>query len=377
MDSEHKPNQNKKVLLNKNFFESNTQNYSPQFKFKNLPENVLDMIENYGYDLITICDKRGKILNVSNAIYRILGYKAEDIIGTSLLHYLSSSDKKMVEKKLKQNERPVQKFIVSLRNIKGKYIWVETMVSFMKDSENGAQDLIVSVTKDITDKKEAEEMMIRSEKMSVAGQLAAGVAHEIRNPLTSLKGFLQLLQAGIDRKEEYYSIMAEEIEKIETITSELLFVSKPMTEAKKVEQLSSMLTDVITLLKAQAKLFTIEIQMDIDEEIKVFCDRLQLKQVFINLIKNAVEEMQNNGGLIQVIANTNESHCFVEIIDEGRGIPDNILHKLKEPFFTTKKDGTGLGLMISSQILEKHGGDLEIMQNKTKGSTFRVILPLP
>ncbi|MDC3415018.1 ATP-binding protein [Aquibacillus sp. 3ASR75-11] len=368
--------QNRNTYMGNRCYDSNIQNYSPQFKYKDLPESILQMIEDYGYDLVAICDRKGKVLNVSSAIHRILGYRSEEIIGTSSLAYIAPKDKKIVLKKLKDNDRRIHKFIISLRNTRGKYIWVETIVSIMKSTEQGGKDQIVSITKDITDKKEAEEMMIRSEKMSVAGQLAAGVAHEIRNPLTSLKGFLQLLQAGIDSKEEYYTIMKEEIEKIETITSELLFVSKPMTEVKKVELLSTLLNDVVTLLQAQAKLFTIEIQVNIHKEIFVYCDRLQIKQVFINLIKNAVEEMQESGGKIQIIADATASICTIDIVDEGPGIPNNIIDKLKEPFFTTKKHGTGLGLMITSQILEKHDGNLEILQNQGKGSTFRVILPL-
>ncbi|SDJ70339.1 ATP-binding protein [Sediminibacillus albus] len=345
-----------------------------EFMLANLPNNMLKWVEQNGYDLITICDLKGRVLYVSDSVYKMLGYKSKDLIGVPVLELLSPYDQEMMMTKFSKQSGESQKFHLSIRNTDGKYIWAESVIGRVHDEER-AFDVLISVTKDIQDKKEAEEMMIRSEKMSVAGQLAAGVAHEIRNPLTSIKGFLQLLQAGIDRKEEYYKIMVDEIEKIETITSELLFISKPMTDDKKKELLSELLSDVITLMKSQAKLKNVDICMDLDEKQYIYCDRSQIKQVFINLIKNAIEAMKD-GGKVFVVADTHKDFCQIDIIDEGPGIPENLIHKLKEPFFTTKKDGTGLGLMISNQIVEKHNGSLEIYRNKEKGSTFRVIIPL-
>ncbi|WP_077621871.1 ATP-binding protein [Sediminibacillus massiliensis] len=352
---------------------SDHYNEVTDFVLAKLPENMLNWIEVNGYDLITICDLKGYLLYVSNSVQKILGYDAKELIGTKAMDYLSPYDQEMLSVKLRNADVENQKCHLSIRNSYGKYIWVESVIGRLYDQENDI-DLLVGVTKDMQDKKEAEEMMIRSEKMSVAGQLAAGVAHEIRNPLTSIKGFLQLLQAGIDRKQEYYKIMVEEIEKIETITSELLFISKPMTEARKLERLSDMLNDVILLLRSQAKLSNIEIHLELEDDQYIFCDRSQIKQVFINLIKNAVEAMEDGGNIV-VRSATRESVCVIDIIDEGPGIPESILHKLKEPFFTTKKTGTGLGLMISNQIIEKHKGNLEILRNPEKGSTFRIVIP--
>ncbi|WP_234400707.1 ATP-binding protein [Virgibacillus senegalensis] len=344
------------------------------FMLTSLPDNMLKWIEENGYDLITVCNLDGRVLYISKSVQDMLGYNAEELIGISALELISPYDQSMLKTKFSNYSDESQKFHLSIRNKEGKYIWAESVIGFLRDEEN-AVDFLVSVTKDIQDKKEAEEMMIRSEKMSIAGQLAAGVAHEIRNPLTSIKGFLQLLQAGIDRKEEYYKIMVDEIEKIETITSELLFISKPMTDDKKMELISELLNDVVVLLRSQAKLKNVDIYIDLDKEQYIFCDRSQIKQVFINLIKNAVEAMKD-GGNVYVKGRTTNGSVEIDIIDDGPGIPENILHKLKEPFFTTKKDGTGLGLMISNQIVEKHHGRLEIYSNPDKGSTFCVILPI-
>src|SRR5699024_838020 len=111
----------------------------------------------------------------------------------------------------------------------------------------------------------------------------------------------------------------------------------------------------------------------VDEQ-QIYCDRSQIKQVLINIIKNAIEAT-NKSGTIRIVKSVEHSDIAIDVIDEGPGIPDELIHKIGEPFFTTKQSGTGLGLMISKQILEQHGGRMDIMQNVEKGSLFRLILP--
>jgi len=338
-----------------------------------MPSVFHDWIDQFGFDFICVCDTKGNFLYASSSARRLLGYQPEELIGEKSLDYCSPQDREKLLNTFIYQNRKATTFDLQVRQKSGKYIWVETIASLVQDP-NTQKDVILAITRDISDKKEAEEMMIRSEKMSVAGQLAAGIAHEIRNPLTSLKGFLQLIQAGIDGKEEYYGIMNEEIEKIETITSELLFISKPMTNDRREESVIAMLQDVCTLLRSQAKLHNVDLVLNYEENEVVHCDRSQIKQVFINLIKNAVEVMEE-GGRISVDVESDEGHVWVSITDEGPGIPKHLVDKIKEPFFTTKKNGTGLGLMITNQILEKHEGDMTVYENQPSGSVFRVMLP--
>lgn len=338
-----------------------------------MPGVFHDWIDQYGFDFICVCDTRGKIIYASASAKRLLGYQPEDLIGKRSLDYCSPQDRtKLLNSFLYQNHKATT-FDLQVRQKSGKYIWVETIASLVQDPNTG-KNVILAITRDISDKKEAEEMMIRSEKMSVAGQLAAGIAHEIRNPLTSLKGFLQLIQTGIDGKEEYYTIMNEEIEKIETITSELLFISKPMTNDRRDESIIAMLQDVCTLLRSQAKLHNVDLVLNYEDNEVINCDRSQIKQVFINLIKNAVEVMED-GGRITVDVESDDENVRVDVADEGPGIPKHLVDKIKEPFFTTKKNGTGLGLMITNQILEKHEGCLNVYENNPTGSVFQVELP--
>ena len=340
--------------------------------FTSLPPIILKWIETNSSNTLLIWDDSDRIVFTSQAITSLLGYTPEETLGMKWDEKISEEDAAFFRKSSNAYTIFSQPLTVSVLSKNGKYIWCECITKRIKLDNGGIYFL--SILRDISDKKEIEEMMIRSEKMSIAGQLSAGIAHEIRNPLTSLKGFLQLLQAGVTHKEEYYKIMIDEIEKMEAISSELLFISKPLTDNKKQEDVEGMIEDVIVLLRPQASLNDCHIIWDVKDHHKVYCDRSQIKQVLINLLKNAYEAM-STGGSIEVKVSTNNDTVIVDVIDEGPGVPEEIIHKLGEPFFTTKQNGTGLGLMIANQILERHEGTLNIYVNEEKGSTFRINLP--
>ncbi|MBP1967956.1 two-component system sporulation sensor kinase A [Virgibacillus natechei] len=360
---------------NQNSNTLNTIQYDDTFSgLSSLPSYMLTWIEENKNDVITVWDQYGRMLYISKSIERILGYKTSDLHNLVWSEKISPEDVRYIEKNFDRDINTGQVFNVKIQNKQGKYIWSECVIAKLQSEDKNDVHYIATIN-DITDKKEAEEMMLRSEKMSVAGQLAAGVAHEIRNPLTSIKGFLQLLQAGGKGKEEYYSIMLDEIEKMEAITSELLFISKPITETMNKESIEEMMDDVLTLMNSQANLKNIKLEANFTYKGFVHCNRSQIKQVLINLVKNAIEAM-DDPGTITLVSNASEKQVELSIIDEGPGIPEEIIHKLGEPFFTTKNSGTGLGIMITKQILERHDGTLEIEQNIDKGTTFRILMPL-
>ncbi|GAB3066592.1 ATP-binding protein [Virgibacillus ainsalahensis] len=338
-----------------------------------LPTSVLTWIGNNVKDVFILWNQKGEAIFISESFQNLLGYKLSDYKTLTWHELLSPKDARYIHRNIDKNTNENQVFNVDILNSQGKYILSECTIVKLKDT-NSDEFHYISLIKGISDRKELEEMMLRYEKMSVAGQLAAGIAHEIRNPLTSMKGFLQLLQAGVKGNEEYYNIMLDEIVKMETITSELLFISKPLTENMKMEPVDQMVNEVIVLLQTQAKLKNIDIEYDYTYNGLVFCDRSQIKQVLVNLMKNAIEAMEQPG-TIKITAEIKEDQVELTVIDEGRGIPKEIIHKLGEPFFTTKQSGTGLGIMITKQILERHDAVLEVDSNKEKGSKFRIIFP--
>jgi signal transduction histidine kinase len=233
---------------------------------------------------------------------------------------------------------------------------------------------LVFLMKDITDKKRTEEALMQSEKLSVIGELAAGVAHEIRNPVTVLKGFVHLLSQE-NRKKEFYTIMDKELERINQITNEFMALAKPQAVHFKKQDLKELIQEVCLFLESEAFIHQVVIEVEHpDEYIWLNCEPNQLKQVLINTIKNGMEAMPN-GGKITIQTKVMEGFVHLSIMDEGTGIPEEVINKVGQPFFTTKEQGTGLGLMVSMKIIENHGGQLTIHSQANKGSTVEILLP--
>ncbi|MEH7382338.1 PAS domain S-box protein [Bacillus sp. JJ1533] len=231
------------------------------------------------------------------------------------------------------------------------------------------------IIRDISDRIKAEELMIKSEKLSIAGQLAAGIAHEIRNPLTAIKGFLQLFNDEFHEKQNYFDIIFSELNRIELILSELLLLAKPSEIKFKNKDIRTILRDVVTLLETQAILQNIQINIEYENEDSIItCDENQIKQVFINLIKNSIDAMEN-GGTIIIRTMVSDDFIYIFFIDDGCGIPESILNRIGEPFYTTKEKGTGLGLMVSYNIIENHNGEIKVDSKENEGTTFEIKLP--
>ncbi|MDQ0229511.1 PAS domain S-box protein [Metabacillus malikii] len=231
------------------------------------------------------------------------------------------------------------------------------------------------ILRDISDRKKTEELMLRSEKLSIAGQLAAGIAHEIRNPLTAIKGFLQIMQPEYKKHHQYFNIIFSELDRIEVILSELLILAKPQEKKFKETNMVTLLQDVAMLLETQANLNSVYIeQIHEASNLLIYCDQNQLKQVFINLFKNAIDAMPRGGNVTVHTYKKNEKIVIV-VSDEGEGIPSELLERIGEPFLTTKEKGNGLGLMITYKIIEDHNGTIVVNSKLGKGSTFTVELP--
>jgi two-component system sporulation sensor kinase A len=260
------------------------------------------------------------------------------------------------------------------RTVDGRPIHSET-IGIPIDYENRVA--VQVIIRDITERKRSEELLLKSEKLSAVGQLAAGVAHEIRNPLTALKGFTQLLTdycAGSTKR--YLDIMQTELERIDVILNELLILAKPQAVKFHPQPIGAVLQEVITLLSTQAILQNVIIESSVDPHGPVVnCERNQMKQVFVNIIKNAIEAMPG-GGRLSISARTEDDKVCIQFVDEGEGIPAELVSRLGEPFFTTKEKGTGLGLLVSHRIVLAHQGTIDITSEVGKGTTVSVVLPI-
>lgn len=255
----------------------------------------------------------------------------------------------------------------------GKLLQTELVLT--RSTFSGKQ-VFQAIIRDISERKKNEELLINSEKLYVAGQLAAGIAHEIRNPLTSLKGFHQLIASGRLVGKNYYDIMKSELNRIETIVSELLMLSKPQIYELSYRDVRLIMGETITLLESQAALLGIEIETNFGHApLWVYGVETQIKQVFINVLKNAIEAMAE-GGSISVTLERRGEEVVISIVDCGPGIDEEQLAKMGQPFYTTKEKGTGLGLMVSYKIVANHHGRINVESELGKGTSFQIMLPL-
>ncbi|WP_054967833.1 PAS domain-containing protein [Alicyclobacillus ferrooxydans] len=229
---------------------------------------------------------------------------------------------------------------------------------------------------DITEKQKTDEMLIRSEKLAVLGQLAAGFAHEIRNALTVVQGFMQLLnyKAG-DTERRYCGIMMTELYRISNIVDELLVLAKPQVYVTKPIVIEGLIHEVLALLGAQTLLHNVEFRSELHYETVVNCEPNQLKQVLVNVVKNAIEAM-TNGGTITLRTEQTGEFAEIQVVDQGVGISQDTINRLGEPFYTTKDGGTGLGLMVSQKIIQAHRGRIDISSEVGVGTTVTIILPM-
>ncbi|OAS13533.1 PAS domain-containing sensor histidine kinase [Paenibacillus oryzisoli] len=259
--------------------------------------------------------------------------------------------------------------------IRGETRFLHTLARTTYD-EWGRALCLFGTVQDITIQKQTEELLRKTEKLHVAGQLAAGIAHEIRNPLTALKGFVKLMcHANEVSKLRYYHIMQEEFNRIELILGELLILAKPQAIAYMPHDPLTILDEVIQLLNTEAIMNNVEIIRIANTILpSVNCERNQVKQVFVNVIKNAIEAMPT-GGILTITAQNQANGINLQFVDQGQGISEDRLPRIGEPFYTTKEKGTGLGMMVSFTIIEEHHGMIHYQSKLGVGTTVTIQLP--
>ena len=217
----------------------------------------------------------------------------------------------------------------------------------------------------------------QAEKLAVVGKMATTIAHEIRNPLTALKGFTQLQREKHPEDAGYYNIMVQEIERMNTIVSELMVLGKPKKREYKLHNIKDILSYVIYIVEQPALQNGITISTMFDKTLPfIQCDEKQMKQVFLNIIKNAIESMPNGGNIIVEANSFHDNQVVVSVTDEGCGMDQEKIDKIGEAFYTTKENGTGLGLMVTYKIIEEHQGKVAIESKLGVGTKVNVMLPM-
>ncbi|MEQ8173955.1 MAG: ATP-binding protein [Syntrophomonadaceae bacterium] len=236
---------------------------------------------------------------------------------------------------------------------------------------------VVMVFRDITETKQMEEQMARLDKLNVVGQMAAGIAHEIRNPMTTVHGFLQLLKINSDfvKYEDYFDVMINELDRANSIISGFLSLAKERAMEVGEENLNRIIESIAPLIQAEAIIDYKLVQLELADIPDLELSQNDIRQLILNLVRNALEA-SDPGNKIILRTFLADSHVVFAVEDEGKGIEPHILEKLGTPFLSTKDNGTGLGLVVCYNVAEKHGASIKVATG-SDGTTFSVLFKAP
>lgn len=363
-----------------NVMSLNLQNYMRQLtetaEELGSTKEYLESFFNHTSDAIHVIDLDGYVTYVNGAFEAMYGFSEQEIIGERLddIPDTYQEEFESIRRSILNGESLTD--YETVRRMKdGSHIELSVTVSSIRD-KGGGIIAIAFISRNIMARKQTEELLRRSEKLSVVGQLAAGVAHEIRNPLTTLRGFVQLIRRNGSLAASHVDIMLSELDRINFIVSEFLVFAKPQAVRYDIVPIKDILSDMFMLMDSQASLNNIRLSIDQADEVgPVLCEVNQLKQVFINILKNAMEAMPG-GGELRIELAEEDGSAVIRFIDQGSGIPKEDLDRLGEPFFTKKESGTGLGLMVSQKIIAGHKGTMRFDSTVGEGTTVEIRLPL-
>lgn len=341
---------------------------------RRMKEHLESFINNTN-DAISLIDLEFNVIQVNQSFLKLFEYELDEVLGKPIMIVPQSHMEEVISyRDIMLAGKLIPPYETTRLSKSGEAIPVSISISPIRDS-NGNIFAMSSIIRDMRSRNRMEELLRRSEKLTTVGQLAAGVAHEIRNPLTALRGFLQL-QKGTERLNlVHVDLMLSELDRINLIVGEFLILAKPQAVKYTNKDVRTVMNDVISLIDSEAHLHNISFNIMFTEmDCPISCEENQLKQVFINLLKNAIEAMPS-GGNIQILINHQDDSIIITIIDEGIGIPEDIISQIGDPFFTGKETGTGLGIMVSQRIINSHQGTMDIFSQVNVGTTIVVTLP--
>lgn len=340
-----------------------------EFKYRLIAENT--------QDLIRVLDSNGIIRYASPSHKNVLGFPPsvyESQITFELMHPDDIQKTKEQFFEIISTKTPCR-LEFRYKHVDGRWVHVESSGTPVLN-EKGEVESIVAVGRDITERKKAEEIILKSEKLSVVGQLGSSIAHEIRNPLTSIKGFAQLLRKDVE-KPFYIDTILSEISRIESVLHEFLEFAKIKKYNIKEANVNALLNKVLSIFSSQANEKNITIIHEFSSVLpSIHCDENLIKQVFINILQNAVEAMPNGGEIKIETLRLDSDNIKIQFIDNGVGMTEERIKNIGEPFYSLTEKGTGLGLMVCNKIILEHQGTINIKSKINQGTIVDVILPI-
>jgi PAS domain S-box-containing protein len=331
---------------------------------------------------IALVSRRGRIVDANPALQRMLGYERDELEGmvfSELAHPDNVHDDADVYEELVKGERSHYQVEGRYGRKDGQQIEANLTVSLVRPTV-GRSSFAIALMEDVTERKQAQAALIESEKLALTGRLAASLAHEINNPLQSVVGLLSLAEEDLAKGRDagrYVQIALEEVERAADLIARMRNLNRPSQEGEREPtEINALVERVLTLTKKRCQERHIEVEWAPGAglpRLTLASDRIQ--QVFMNLVLNAIEAMPD-GGRLQVWTACGDAPLSLEvhIADTGVGIPTGRLPDLFEPFYTTKETGVGLGLYVSHNIVQEHGGRIEVESVEGEGTTFTVHL---
>ncbi len=356
-------------------------------RLRSIAEDRADSIESYNENIlrsvasgVITFDREGTIMTFNPAAEIILSKRSEDAIG-NICEGVFGKDNPITKIQMESLERGegIARMETTVEKSYGEKIWLGLNTSLLRDNTGRLIGLIL-VFSDLTEIKHLQAQMELKERFALLGEMSAGIAHELRNPMGAIAGFSKLLSKKLDNGDERKPIadaIEKEINGMNRVINELLNFTKPTDLNLSKVDLKPLIEDSLSSIQLNSVKYNL-----ISGKIPAIdADDVLLKQVFINLFQNAIDAMPE-GGELKIVLNikpqteTQRPEAEIEISDTGSGIPEDRLKKIFHPFFTTKKNGTGLGLSLVQKIILYHGGKVEVESKKGKGTTFRIGLPV-
>ena len=331
-----------------------------------------DIIRSLSSGLVTF-DLDGHVLSLNQAAKEILETGDEDILGRSMAEFFPGLSDEIALKgtngRLKRSE------LVISRNGEKQYLGVSVSPLYNRLDFSLGQ---VVHFQDLTELREMEDSIKKAERLAVIGGLAAGVAHEIRNPLASISGSIELLKQTLDvdiDNQALMEIILREIDRLDGLIDELLDYANPRPLRKTTFDLRRLIDETLQVFQRDRGIENLRLEVDGDEKLELDADPEKMRQLLWNLIRNAADAAKEGGGHIHVEAKADGENAVLVVHDNGPGIANVNLQRIFDPFYTTKSTGTGLGLAIVHSIVTDHGGTVRVDSEGGNGAAFRVEVP--
>jgi two-component system sensor histidine kinase HydH len=336
-----------------------------------------NVVKNVPIGLLAL-DNQGKIAAFNNGAESILKLSAPDAIGQEASRIIPPELMDEIDHS-KSHNGVIEKEI-ECKTAEGKRVPLEIAASSLKDEDDVFLGNVL-LFKDLTEVRALRREVARSQRLASVGRLAAGVAHEIRNPLSSIKGFATYFKERYpDRPDDQQTadIMIQEVDRLNRVVGQLLEFARPISVKRQPISLQALLNDSIKLIKDRAAEKNISIQTQNNTRVDgVRIDPDRINQVLLNLYLNAIDSMKSGGELkVEISSDTQHRDVVIQISDTGDGISRENLSKIFEPYFTTKSTGTGLGLAIAHNIIEAMGGKITVESDTEAGTTFSITIPI-